>query len=99
LGVTDDPAPDDKARKKAEREKRKKARQEAKLNNQKDSGKSSDEISFTLFLLSLGNENVSEIPFFVPDTFSYLLAVLATIASESTAREIKEQLRRSIRTL
>ena len=36
LGVTDEPTPDDKAKKKAEREMRKKAREEAKANKQKD---------------------------------------------------------------
>ena len=39
LGVTDEPTPDDKAKKKAEREARRKARQEAKSNNQKNSDK------------------------------------------------------------
>ena len=39
LGVTDAPAPDDKAKKKAEREKRRKARQKASPNNQEDSDK------------------------------------------------------------
>jgi hypothetical protein len=39
LGVTDDPSPDDKARKKAEREARRKARKKAKSNNQKNSDK------------------------------------------------------------
>jgi len=39
LGVTDDPSPDDKARKKAKREARKKAREKAKSNDQKESDK------------------------------------------------------------
>jgi arylsulfatase A-like enzyme len=39
LGVTDEPIPDDKAKKKAEREARKKAREEAKANDQKSSEK------------------------------------------------------------
>ena len=39
LGVTDEPAPDDKAKKKAKREMRKKARQKGKTNDQKDSDK------------------------------------------------------------
>ena len=37
LGVTDEPTPDDKAKRKAEREARRKARKEAKSNNQKNS--------------------------------------------------------------
>jgi hypothetical protein len=37
LGVTDEPTPDDKAKRKAEREARRKAREEAKSNNQKNS--------------------------------------------------------------
>ena len=39
LGVTDEPGPDEKARRKAKREARKKARQKAKSNNQKNSDK------------------------------------------------------------